>query len=125
MNTSVPETEPASEAIRPANQNESAGKCDLPTINVCHFETALPNPVCIARYTSPFFDIPHLKVLAPSPELLVRWREPDKSDESWRLYTRQYWSEIEYRFTSHPQCYRIPVALCVNMIEAASLQQLV
>ena len=97
MNASVPETEPASEAIRPANQNESAGECDLPKINVSAFETIFPNRVCIARSipASLALEIPHLKALAPSPELLQQWQDSNKSDYAWKQYTYRYWGEIK------------------------------
>lgn len=98
MDTLFTKTEgPVDALLRSATYDKSTSTVVLPTVNVSQFQTIYPNRVCIARYMPRSLDIPHLKVLAPSPELRQQWRRSNKSDESWDHYVRSYWSEIASR----------------------------
>ena len=97
MNPTIAETDYTAEAASPAHGDHSADRLVLPVVNTAQLGCTLPDPVCIARSLPRTLDIPHLKILAPSWELLKRWRDSKGSDECWSDYVRSYWSEIATR----------------------------
>ncbi len=101
MKPEIQETSFLDEAVRAARLRQPKI-----TVNVSQFQTLFcPNQVCIARSMPQGLNIPHLKVLAPSPELLRQWCDSDKSKKSWVCYTRQYWDEISTRWSRNSRTY--------------------
>ena len=97
MNTELDRTNLTADDIFGPEEDKSTDNLDLPVISTAAFGTMATRPVCIARSMPRGLNIPHLVVLAPSWDLLDRWRDSNKSDECWSAYVRDYWSEIASR----------------------------
>lgn len=69
------------------------------SINIASFSANSLGKICIARIMPRGLDLPHLKVLAPSRELLHAYK---RGTIDWDGYSRVYWEEIAGRCKSSP-----------------------